>query len=72
MHSGNYDIFYSLLQTNPLTTELSSIKINETSFFPTLRIDVLSDISEHDVYNKNRKFDLEKLKNYFEMNIVIR
>ena len=39
-----------------------------------MKIDVLSDISEHehDVYNSNREFDLEKLKNYFEMNIAVR
>lgn len=38
MGSGRYDNFNLQVKTNPLTTGLSEIYINETSFFPTLEI----------------------------------
>ena len=72
MHEGRYDFFNRQLLTNPLTPDLTFLKINETSFFPTLEIQKKDFNPEHDIMGKDGKIDLEKLKNYMEMAVSVR
>ena len=65
--------------TNPFTKEFSEQNINETSFLPIIEINdhnfdsnYADNLKEYDIFDKNSKLDLIKLKSYFDIKLAVR
>ena len=67
MMQGQYDNYNQQLKTNPLTKDLSHVKINNSSFMPVIEIKEMdfSRLKDFDVYEeKSDSFSYDKISEY--------